>query len=51
MFLDLIGRLDWQTLDAYQRVTGKEIGPAELEMLRAMDAEYNCYQREKIKEK
>lgn len=51
MFLDLIGRMDWQTLDAYQRVTGRDIDPQELSMLRAMDAEYSRFQRERIKEK
>ena len=51
MFLDLIGRVDWTTIDAYQRVTGREIGPHELQMLRSMDAEYARYQREKMKEK
>lgn len=51
MFLDLIGRVDWPTIDAYQRVTGREIGPHELQMIRSMDAEYARYQREKMKEK
>ena len=51
MFMDLIGRMDWQSIDAYQRVTGKYIGPHELAMLRAMDAEYMRFQRERMKEK
>lgn len=50
-FLDLLGRMDWQSIDAYMRVTGRDIGPHELSMLRAMDAEYQKFTREKLRAK
>lgn len=49
MFLDVVGRCDWVSLDAYQSVTGRQFEPVELNAIRAMDAEYQKFTAEKKK--